>query len=273
MKLIRPDTAPQSRGVIAFTLIELLVVIAIIVILAALLLPALARAKSKAQQTACLNNLRQIGIATIMYLGDNSGKYPGCYSIVPEVYAIWPVRLFSQVGTNRALFYCPAARPDSAWNTNVNKTLGARAPDGTRDPYGVSNSGRFSLGYNDWGLDLAARVQLGLGGDVNGGFYKGPVTEAMVVKPVEMIMLADSKADASWDANLDPKEEGQWPSNRHSRRTDIMFAEGHAESPKRKDVIDPKRDNPWRGRWNNDNQVHNEINWNVNWTVEARLER
>jgi prepilin-type N-terminal cleavage/methylation domain-containing protein len=59
-----------------FTLIELLVVIAIIAILAAILFPVFAKARDRAQTTACMNNMKQIGTAVQMYLGDSDGKYP-----------------------------------------------------------------------------------------------------------------------------------------------------------------------------------------------------
>ena len=118
-------TSPARRGAMpAFTLIELLVVIAIIAVLASLLLPALTRGKQKSQRTACLSNLKQIGLAFTLYLDEHSDHFmdrrdlktslPGGY----KPWTTWPASdprtgwaplLLKEDGAEYSVWSCPAA--------------------------------------------------------------------------------------------------------------------------------------------------------------------
>lgn len=123
-----------------FTLIELLVVLTIIGLLAALLLPALARARGLARSTACLSNLRQIGIALNLYAQDNENRLPMMRDRAP---APLPTSLPSpemviapQLGGSRAVWRCPADRTGLFERTGSsygwNSLLNGQDPDRPR---------------------------------------------------------------------------------------------------------------------------------------------
>ena len=90
----------------AFTLIELLVVIAIIAILAAILFPVFARAREQARKSSCLSNLKQMGLATQMYVQDYDETLPR-YSVATSPTAYWP-NLIDPYVKNRQIWFCPS---------------------------------------------------------------------------------------------------------------------------------------------------------------------
>ena len=156
----RQVVPPNPRQ--GFTLIELLVVIAIIAILAALLLPALAKAKEKALATQCLSNIRQVGLASSLYLSDYNDRYP------PGSTKNGRVTQLSWVGNTGLQSPYSSLTSEERWLSEYlvktspqAKVEVARCPSDKKSYLATGNSG-----YQDFGSSYLANIDYTLGNDI-----------------------------------------------------------------------------------------------------------
>ena len=189
-KLARSRAVPRWRArQPAVTLIELLVVIVIIAILAAMLLPALSRAKAHANSAKCKSNLHQMGLALNMYLADNNSKYP---------YASYQIALPGVPGDHTPvssweLFLQPYYA--LSWTNAAFQCPGYKGPLGHDIP-GVGYSGfpAWSYAYNAWGTAFSDNGRgLGLGGIGNSFGTVPSVSTSKVLAPADMFAIGESR--------------------------------------------------------------------------------
>ena len=260
-------TSVKRRRKNAFTLIEMLTVIAVIGILVALLLPALSAAKAKALRIQCANNVRQLGILlqssvtandayplTVNAKKNDGGHY---WMQVLQYHELSPPETDDlRVWLEQGVWKCPAANTFSPWPTN--RTY-------------------MSYGYN--GLGLSAKTDtngLGLGGHLIGSShaFAWRVSESEVVSPSEMMAIGDGFIGGNgiirngemvmWRS---PSEIEYWPGYpgttqrsyaRHQGRANVVFCDGHVESPTLQLLFADTSDEAL-SRWNRDHQPHREL--------------
>jgi prepilin-type N-terminal cleavage/methylation domain-containing protein/prepilin-type processing-associated H-X9-DG protein len=146
-------TAMHRRKGRGFTLIELLVVIAIIAILAAILFPVFARARAKARQSSCLSNVKQIGLALMMYAQDNDERYP-------RTGGAWWQPLMPYV-KNEQVFRTPAYSDDATASSDYvisglilhGETMAIFQRPAEQIAIAVRQQGSAFLGYHPWPND------------------------------------------------------------------------------------------------------------------------
>ncbi len=248
-----------------FSLIELLVVIAIIGILAGLLLAVLSRGMDTARRLNCANNVRQLGLAIQEFVGDNhvypldtnpdfnKGKYPNHYDY-------WTVALEHEMGKEsssheasyiwKGIWKCPSVIRPVNFLTNMVYT---------------------SYGYNTYGMLASVDTNsLGIGRQFgNSEISAPPVPSSDIASPSEMMAMGDGFC--GYDKTLYGGNElmarskqvpyfeplNKEPFTRHHGRANVVFCDGHVESPTLKFLFEDTSDGAL-SRWNRDHLPHRE---------------
>ena len=223
----------------AFTLIELLMVIAIIAILAALLLPALSRAKTTAQTVHCVNNLKQWGLATQLYVAENNDLLPREGIANPPAVPTtsshinnWYCKLPQAIGL--PWYY------DNDWRTNAQTTPGRSlwiCPANSRRSNG---NNLFHYCLND-GFD-------GIGAPPAGNDHVDMKLTLVPCSPSTVVWLFDSKNLPAWGP------ENYVHTNLHNKGANLVFLDGHVRRFKNTEYWDFAIN---KGRTNNPELVWN----------------
>jgi prepilin-type N-terminal cleavage/methylation domain-containing protein/prepilin-type processing-associated H-X9-DG protein len=261
----------------AFTLIELLVVIAVISILAALLLPALGRSKIAAERAFCGNNLRQISLATQLYLGDNRTYMSGGLwfeLLEPYVKSVWPTNNVTPSGgllARTGVFACPG----------YNRMPGVYQQLTTNGDWSYWVAGAY--GFNDLGIGYDPLDPNAVSSLKGWGLFGRP--ENAVIMPADMISFGDSGIvppvfvglagswnlgdprlpDALGDRALhagqqsdtgDDRQRRHIYQLRHSGNFNIIFCDGHLENGQPYKFFDLQINPTTELRWNFDHKQH-----------------
>jgi prepilin-type processing-associated H-X9-DG protein/prepilin-type N-terminal cleavage/methylation domain-containing protein len=251
------ETPSESRR--AFTLLELLVVIAILAALAALLLPALARARGTARAVQCTSNLRQVGLALAMYVGEEK-----IYPLATSGGGLGSWQRALKTGASSNVFFCPQTLKIAQKYVQQfhfpNPVLGLH----------------YGYNYRGAARQRIPKPGLGLGGDLVTGVGQShfePAPESSVKAPNQMIAVGDSDMTIYSPSlfttppsygdllhllfpqtidYLGQPGVGAW----HNGGANVLLCDGHVEQGKQSYWTAPTE--TMRRQWNNDNQPHPE---------------